>query len=284
MLVHISKKRSSSGGTSSSPKRQVKQSTNSSADPGPPVPPDPAPDMPANVDDMMEILSSLHNQQRSRRRSSGSNTVARVLKTNNLQALFKVLLEGATATEQDLLEAIHHCQVDVVELLLKATEIALTRFDRGFTFLHEVAAINRADLVNVVVSAIDKVQIAWGGKVAVNLIDNHRRTALHIAAETGSLDALQALLSAGASLEARDKDGNTPLLWCTASDNATNVRTALFLIRQVSKAKSDYHALHYLNLCETVAREPMCLRPIKWVVILCFGQLTMDTFICRRSC
>lgn len=232
MLLMISKKRSSSGSTESSPKRQVTRSLHSSAELDNSTTA-PTSDMPSSVDDMVQMLSALHKHQRSRRRPSEKKTVAHALKANTLQQLFDTLLEGASATEMDVLEAVRRCQVDVVELLLKTCDLALTRYEGGFTLLHEVAAINRADLVNVVIAAIDKVQIAWGGKLAVQLVDNHRRTALHIAAEAGSLDTLKALLSMGANLEARDNDGNTPLLWCTASDNATNVKTAVYLIHKV---------------------------------------------------
>jgi len=42
--------------------------------------------------------------------------------------------------------------------------------------------------------------------------DYHSRSPLHDAARHGSLEAVQALIDAGADLEARDEDGSTPLM------------------------------------------------------------------------
>src|SRR3546814_6970492 len=118
---------------------------------------------------MSQMLTALHGQQRSRRRPAAKHTVASALNSKNLRRLFKVLLEGAMPTEQDGLDAVRQCDVDVVALLLKTSDLGRTRYERGFTLLHEVAALNKAQLVPAVIEAINDVQIAWGGKRAVQI-------------------------------------------------------------------------------------------------------------------
>ena len=196
------------------------------------------------------------------RRGYDDQSVALALRTNELSTVFRALLAGSTLTEADVLYAVRNCEVNIVTLVLNQCDCALARFDKGFTLLHEVAAADKPDLIPAVIAAIDEVQHAWGGKRAVSVVDNHRRTALHAAGEAGSVGCIETLLAAGANLEARDKDNNTPLLWCTASDNFKNVRAALCLIRKVRVFLLVVAQNEWDNLLMCATRERMSMQPI----------------------
>ncbi len=58
-----------------------------------------------------------------------------------------------------------------------------------------------------------------------------RGTALHSAAEKGHIDIVQYLLEQGAKIDARDKDGRTPLMWTVSKDKDAEEMIKLLLAK-----------------------------------------------------
>lgn len=58
----------------------------------------------------------------------------------------------------------------------------------------------------------------------VNARDDHKSTPLHFAANNGNTDAISILLKAGADVNAQDADGDTPLYWALEKDDLKTVK------------------------------------------------------------
>jgi ankyrin repeat protein len=98
--------------------------------------------------------------------------------------------------------------------------------EKGFTPLH--VAAGQGDLATVT-SLLD-----CGG---VNALDDHKATPLHYASGDtgGNTQVIALLLKAGANLEAKDADGDTPLSWAAESGHVEAVR---FLLQAGAKPDS----------------------------------------------
>ena len=62
---------------------------------------------------------------------------------------------------------------------------------------------------------VDAIEALVGAGAALEAIDKTQRTPLHLAAEDGRAAAVKALVAAGAALTARDEDGREPLTTAT---------------------------------------------------------------------
>ena len=62
---------------------------------------------------------------------------------------------------------------------------------------------------------VDAIEALVGAGAALEAIDKTQRTPLHLAAEDGRAAAVKALVAAGAALTARDEDGRDPLTTAT---------------------------------------------------------------------
>lgn len=69
--------------------------------------------------------------------------------------------------------------------------------------------------------------LASNAREVIEARDEHKGTALHLAAEYGDRECMQVLIDAGADLNARDKWGWTPLHWAAHDENAASVRFLL---------------------------------------------------------
>ncbi|GAP92637.1 hypothetical protein SAMD00023353_5900170 [Rosellinia necatrix] len=94
----------------------------------------------------------------------------------------------------------------VVELLLSKVGLQqLTKPDQNSTVLHHAASGTSRGAMKFLLKKLKSVGLH-------NVRDNQRMTPLHIAALTGNLDAVEALLEIRSlEIDARDKDGDTPL-------------------------------------------------------------------------
>lgn len=113
---------------------------------------------------------------------------------------------GADVNNRDLNErsvmslAVQSGISDMVELLIDSGYVIDNSVDR---LLHEVAAMNRVDLMEVLcLGFLD---------IDVSLVDFHGRTALHVAAIYGHVEILQFLVSVGSDPDVADHNGWTPL-------------------------------------------------------------------------
>jgi len=58
-------------------------------------------------------------------------------------------------------------------------------------------------------------------------VDDNRRSAVHVAASGGNVEAVQALISSGASINKRDETGQTPLHAAARAGSVAALRTLL---------------------------------------------------------
>ncbi len=107
-----------------------------------------------------------------------------------------------------------------------------------------------------------------------SLADNIGRTPLHIAAEYGNIDAVKWLIAAGADLNAKDKDGSTPLLCAVSHEKFDVAREICKVPSGIEVTYEDIDKLYRLlgnsedikeNLCKIInavnaAIEASCLR------------------------
>lgn len=84
-------------------------------------------------------------------------------------------------------------------------------------------------------------------------IDECGRTPLHFAAQARSFRVTEVLLTAGAEVEAQDRDGNTPL--STAVFNSLGDGSVIVLLRSAgaSAYKANHHGITPLTLARTIA-------------------------------
>ncbi|THG18518.1 hypothetical protein TEA_015216 [Camellia sinensis var. sinensis] len=102
--------------------------------------------------------------------------------------------------------AVQSGNIDSVQVLIESGFVIDHSIDR---FLHDAAAINRADLM--------KLLFLGFGHIDVNSIDSQGRTALHVAAIHGHVEVLRFLVSMGGNPDAVAYNRWT-LLYCAASE------------------------------------------------------------------
>ncbi|KAF5930342.1 hypothetical protein HYC85_031215 [Camellia sinensis] len=102
--------------------------------------------------------------------------------------------------------AVQSGNIDSVQVLIESGFVIDHSIDR---FLHDAAAINRADLM--------KLLFLGFGDIDVNSIDSQGRAALHVAAIHGHVEVLRFLVSMGGNPDAVDYNRWT-LLHCAASE------------------------------------------------------------------
>lgn len=94
---------------------------------------------------------------------------------------------------------------DIVEFLLQNGADIEKKDKDGYTPLHVMAKENNDE-------GIKKVVTKFGANMNALTGSRHTLTALHVAAETDSLDAAKALLDLGMALDVKDSYGYTPLM------------------------------------------------------------------------
>ena len=123
--------------------------------------------------------------------------------------------------------------------------IAIDEFNRAIALINSgVGDINSADrsgatlLMRAVVSkdlARVKEFIKMGANV--NSLDRAKFSALHFAAQDGSVDIASVLIEAGANINAKDEFGNTPLLRAPSVDSSDGERIIDLLLKNGANAK-----------------------------------------------
>ena len=94
--------------------------------------------------------------------------------------------------------------IEAVRLLIEAGANVNAKDRNGATPISWVAEKGHTDIVNLLL-----------GKTldAINILDNSSQGLLHWAAFSGNIETIHLLLQAGASLNAKDDDGRTPISW-----------------------------------------------------------------------
>ena len=112
---------------------------------------------------------------------------------------------GETALEW----AYYNGNLDIIKLLRNKGADYNVRDMDGLTYIHYACCGNQLDIVS---KFLDNCNIY--GKDP-NVLDNHKRTFLHLAASGGFSDMVMLLLDRGFDIEAKDKNGRTPLYYAT---------------------------------------------------------------------
>lgn len=132
--------------------------------------------------------------------------------------------------------------LDIMKILLERGASTHLADRRSFTPLHFIAASaryltpNSPNLAYVVADLL----LSSGRTVNVNEGDADNTTALHIASETKDYELIEVLLHHGASIDAKDDYGNTPLHVTLQSSNhqglsSADLRTLQLLLRRGAK-------------------------------------------------
>lgn len=117
--------------------------------------------------------------------------------------------------------------------------------------------LDRSDLHEAVIDKdIERVQellLSTKLKEIVNLRDTAGWTALHFAAQEGSIEIAKLLIEAGAEIDAQDSHGNTPLM--KAVFNSKGQGDMILLLRQhgADPYKSNKHSQTPLGLARLIA-------------------------------
>lgn len=109
----------------------------------------------------------------------------------------------------------------------------------GRRLLHDLVRAGRVDELRKVLSEAK-------GRAALHEVDTSGQTALHLAASLGQADALEALLQAGANVNARDRVGWSPLFAAAAAGHLSIVDRLLDHGADLSPANDRCTPLHYL--------------------------------------
>ena len=148
--------------------------------------------------------------------------------------LLKLLLKknaNVNAKDNKKLTALHHAVLateprkhvsEIIEILLLAGASTSAEDESGKTALHMAFHTSGHDpmpMISLLIEKMDDVEIDTG--------DNNKRTALHLAAEIGAICCITTLAKRHANLNARDKDGNSPL--ALAIKNEHEAATAMLL-------------------------------------------------------
>ncbi|CAK9178062.1 unnamed protein product [Ilex paraguariensis] len=148
--------------------------------------------------------------------------------------------------------AVQSGNIDVVQLLIESGYIMENSADR---LLHDAAAMNRVDLMEILCLGYVDIEL--------NSVDDHGRTALHVAAINGHVEVLRFLVGVGSDPTVVDSNGWTPLHFASSEghfeavdfllNNSTYVKYALtregktaFTIA-VDKGYSNLYDLLHLN-------------------------------------
>ncbi|CAG5106021.1 Oidioi.mRNA.OKI2018_I69.chr1.g2646.t1.cds [Oikopleura dioica] len=137
---------------------------------------------------------------------------------------------SVNATDKQNRTALHHAVLsteirkhvsEIIEILLDAGASTSAEDQDGKTPLHMAfqAGHDPMPMITLLIEKMDDVEIDSG--------DNNKRTALHLAAETGAICCITTLAKRNANLNARDKDGNSPL--ALAIKNEHEAATAMLL-------------------------------------------------------
>lgn len=118
-----------------------------------------------------------------------------------------------------LSDAAEEGQLDIIELLLNEGVPPDSLDTDGWGAVHMAAAANKPESI--------KALLARGASVSLRTQTKDESTPLMVAARKGSLDAMRALLAAGARVDEQDKDGWQPL---HEAANAGQVEAANFLL------------------------------------------------------
>ncbi|CAK4739264.1 unnamed protein product [Aphanomyces euteiches] len=183
--------------------------------------------------------------------------------TGNTDLVRKILAEGANVNVADydqrtpLHIAASDGRVEVVEMLLQAgasdaTIAALLAKHSSNAPFRRAGSLNDSfdpsrrigmESIQNVFSAIaagdtETLKRAWLDGLTLDKIDNMGRTALHVAVEKEQLNAVELLLSAGASVDIVDHQGRTPMSLAVDMNNAN----VLSLFRIHAQPTSMAHA------------------------------------------
>jgi len=125
--------------------------------------------------------------------------------------------------------------IELIKLLIENgaevhnTESLVDGENTGYPLLHYAVDDGQMDMVKILIEK---------GKAPLNTHDELGWCPLHIAAGHGYLEICQLLVLKGADINAKDKDGNTPLAWARQME-ATNVTS--FLTHSGAIADSVWH-------------------------------------------
>lgn len=126
-------------------------------------------------------------------------------------------------------------RIEIVKAVLEAypsiedrKALLKVKADNGNTVMHEAAEHTQIDVLNELIAAVPS------NNLAVNDTDKNLRTPLHFAASAGNLQMCEALVAAGAHLEAKDSQGVIPAVYAFNLKHDTIVK----YLGEVVKGKS----------------------------------------------
>jgi len=127
---------------------------------------------------------------------------------------------------------------ELINLLIEKGADPLLQNERGETPLHW--AVANAEVVSLLV------------KYDVDVKDRDGRTPLHWAVKFGNRDAVEILLRHGASVDATDKYGFTPLKLALFEGSPKHIQIAKLLIEHGADVKSAFHMAVYTGSADLV--------------------------------
>lgn len=155
---------------------------------------------------------------------------------DNVLCLQMLIKEGADLNAADcrgrtpLMMAAGRGSCKSIEALLELKADILVQDDRGNSALHHACLQKQEAAVATILEKADFVKL-------INMVNDDMKTALHVAASNGLIDATQALLLKGADVLATDVNGHTPALSCARSNE---VAECLALILAVMPSSSPF--------------------------------------------
>lgn len=127
-------------------------------------------------------------------------------RSGNCHAVSALIDAGADVNSRDfdgvsaMTVAVEARNIDLVEVLIESGYTIDNRIDR---FLHQAAALDRVDLMEILcLGYID---------IDFNSLDSKKQTAFHVAAIRGHVESLQFLVSVGCDPDIQDSNNWTPL-------------------------------------------------------------------------
>ena len=128
------------------------------------------------------------------------------LKMVNILIRYKADVKKKTASKESPLHyAVRSRNVDVVRALVTANADVNVRDTAQMTPLHRASQLGSSAIVKFLCESKANITCPYGRRVT--------GTALHLASDSGDLESVSFLLGAGAEVDAKDENDNTPLVW-----------------------------------------------------------------------
>ncbi|GMN38168.1 hypothetical protein TIFTF001_007403 [Ficus carica] len=169
-----------------------------------------------------DVNSSLHKAISGCSESQLAELMNLAVRSENADLVSAMVDSGADVKHRDsdgrslLASALDSGNFDIFKILIASGCEIDNSIDR---VLHEAAAKNRVDLIEILCKSRSRID--------VNSVDSINRTAIHVAAARGHVEALKFLLSIGANADLADDRGWTPLHYSSSAGHRDAVETLL---------------------------------------------------------